>query len=63
MLSGAEWNAIIGAGGLIMTIGLSSVIFYGFDAFGYPKKWLKELNEHYVPKLLRKKKEESPDAK
>ncbi|MCM1230155.1 MAG: hypothetical protein NC489_08480 [Ruminococcus flavefaciens] len=55
-MSGAEWNVLIGVGGLIMTIGLVSVLFH-FGVFKYPKKWNDELQDHYIPKILQPKKE------
>lgn len=51
-----EWNVIIGAGGLIMTIGLVSVLVQGFGVHKYPKKWKEELENRYIPEILRKKK-------
>lgn len=56
-------NAIGLMAGIIMSIGLVSVLFYGFRIQDYPKKWKKELDERYVPELLRKKKKKEEEEK
>ncbi|MCM1531920.1 MAG: hypothetical protein NC114_06570 [Ruminococcus flavefaciens] len=60
-VTGAEWNVLIGVGGLILTIGLVAVLLQGFEVYKYPKKWNEELKNRYVPKALqtKNKKEET----
>lgn len=49
-----EWNVAIGVGGLILTIGLVSVLVQGFEVHKYPKQWKEELQNRYIPNLLKK---------
>lgn len=56
-----ELNAVIGLGGIILTIGLIAVLTQGFDLHKYPKTWSDELRDRYIPELIRKK-EPMPDA-
>ncbi|MDE6041144.1 MAG: hypothetical protein K2F99_06150 [Muribaculaceae bacterium] len=47
-------------GCMIMSIGMISVLFYGFRVQDNIKKWKSEIDNRYVPELLRKKMPEKP---
>ena len=48
-------NALAGVAGVIMTIGLVSVLVKGFELHKKPKEMDDELKSLYVPELLQKK--------
>lgn len=56
-----EANVLTGLAGLILTIGLVSVLVQGWSLHKKPKEMDEELKQTYVPDLLRKKKD-SGDA-
>lgn len=56
-----EANVLTGLAGLILTIGLVSVLVQGWGLHKKPKEMDEELKQTYVPELLRKKKD-SGDA-